>query len=48
MGQATDFRSLTVHPKVIGDLLIAPVHHHHGNLAIRIDESSGKQLTPTG
>ncbi len=29
MGQATDFRGVAVDPKVIRNLLIAFVHHHH-------------------
>jgi hypothetical protein len=48
MGQATDFGGLAVQPKVIGDLLVALVHHHYGYFSIGIDKSSGKQLAPGG
>jgi len=43
MWQATDLGRLAIQPKVIGNLLIGLVHHHHRDLSIRIDKGSGKQ-----
>ena len=48
MGQATDFRGVAVQPKVIGNLLIAFVHHHHRHFSIRIDKGGGEQLASAG
>jgi len=36
--QAIDFGSLTIYPKMIGDLLIGSVHYDDGHLSIRVDE----------
>src|ERR1700675_4597124 len=46
--QATDWGGLAVNPKIVGNLLVALVHHHHRYFPIRIDKSSGKQLASAG
>jgi hypothetical protein len=46
VGQAIDLSSVTLYPKIIGDLSVALIHNNYRKLSVRIDKSRGEKLAP--